>query len=744
MKGKKLLAVVLVLCLIVGTLAGCGKGSKDTIVVGYDHFSGKFSPFFATTAYDQDVQGMTQVSLLGYDREGNMVLNGIEGETRSYNGTDYLYTGIADCTIKQNLDEAGNVTSVEYDLKMRDDIKFSDGTPATIDDAIFSLYVLCDPTYDGSSTFYALPIVGMEEYRTGMDSLFNMIYAAGPDNADFTYWTQEQQDEFWAEYKEAFVQGIIDYLVSKGYNSADDPVSAKMANWGFEGIPDDATNTDIFNIMVEAYGGDMMLMMSKETSGMESMDDKWSVGIETGESAANIAGVQKVNDYEMIITMSEFSAKAIYEMGIVVAPLHYYGSTELYDYDNNQFGFVKGDLSSVRAKTSAPMGAGPYKFVSYENGVVSFEANETYWDGAPKTKYIKFQEITQNADKVSGIVSGSLDISDPSVTASIVDAIKEANKGEMTGKVITYKAVDNNGYGYIGINAENVKVGNTIDSYESKCLRKALATLFAVYRNTVINSYYGERATVIQYPISNTSWAAPRPNDEGYQLAFSVDVDGNPIYTDDMTEEQKYDAALQAAIGFLKAAGYTWDDAEGKFTAAPEGARLVYEAIIPADGIGDHPAYGIFTSAKNALQSIGLDLDINDPADSNVLWDKLDANTQDIWAAAWGSALDPDMTQVYHSSNADGKGTTSNHYNIKDATLDQYMADALKSDNTAYRKSIYKECLEIIIDWAVEIPTYQRQNCFVFSTERINIDSLPQDMTPYWTWINGVDKIELK
>ncbi|MBO4359977.1 MAG: ABC transporter substrate-binding protein [Eubacteriaceae bacterium] len=743
MKGKKLLAVVLVLCLIVGTLAGCGKGSKDTFVVGYDHFSGKFSPFFATTAYDQDVQGMTQVSLLGYDREGAMVLNGIEGETRSYNGTDYLYTGIADCTITQNLDEAGNVTSVVYDLKMRDDIVFSDGTPATIDDAIFSLYVLCDPTYDGSSTFYALPIIGMEEYRSGMDSLYNMVLTAGPENTDFTYWTEEQQTEFWAEYKEAFVQGIVDYLVSKGYNAADDSIAVKMANWGFE-VPEEATNTEVFDLMVEAYGGDVQKMIGTESSGMESMDEKWTVGIETGESAPNIAGVQKVNDYEMTITMSEFSAKAIYEMGIVVAPLHYYGSADLYDYDNNQFGFVKGDLSSVRAKTSAPMGAGPYKFVSYENGVVSFEANDKYWDGAPKTKYVKFQEITQNADKVSGIVSGALDISDPSSTPTIIEAIKEANKGELTGKVITYKAVDNNGYGYIGINSENVKVGSTIDSYESKCLRKALATLFAVYRNTVINSYYGERATVIQYPISNTSWAAPRPNDEGYKLAFSVDVDGNPIYTDDMNEEQKYEAALQAAIGFLKAAGYTWDDAEGKFTAAPEGARMVYEAIIPADGIGDHPAYGIFTNTKNALQSIGLDLDINDPADSNVLWDKLDANTQDIWAAAWGSALDPDMTQVYHSSNADGKGTTSNHYNIKDATLDQYMADALKSDNTAYRKSIYKECLEIIIDWAVEVPTYQRQNCFVFSTERLNIESLPQDMTPYWTWINGVDKIELK
>ena len=330
MKGKKLLAVVLVLCLIVGTLAGCGKGSKDTFVVGYDHFSGKFSPFFATTAYDQDVASMTQVSLLGYDREGAMVLNGIEGETRSYNGTDYLYTGIADCTITQNLDEAGNVTSVVYDLKMRDDIKFSDGTPATIDDAIFSLYVLCDPTYDGSSTFYALPIVGMNEYRSGMDSLANMLLAAGMDNADFTYWTEEDQATFWAEYKEVFVQGIIDYLVSKGYNAADDSIAAKMKNWGFE-VPETATNTEVFDLMVEAYGGDAAAMMKAETSGMESIDDKWTVGIETGESAPNIAGVQKVNDYEMTITMTEFSAKAIYEMGITVAPLHYYGSTELYD-----------------------------------------------------------------------------------------------------------------------------------------------------------------------------------------------------------------------------------------------------------------------------------------------------------------------------------------------------------------------------------------------------------------------------
>ena len=57
----------------------------------------------------------------------------------------------------------------------------------------------------------------------------------------------------------------------------------------------------------------------------------------------------------------------------------------------------------------------------------------------------------------------------------------------------------------------------------------------------------GETASVINYPMSDTSWAAPRPSDDGYKVAFSTDVDGNDIYTSDMTADQKYEAAKQAA-----------------------------------------------------------------------------------------------------------------------------------------------------------------------------------------------------
>ena len=47
-------------------------------------------------------------------------------------------------------------------------------------------------------------------------------------------------------------------------------------------------------------------------------------------------------------------------------------------------------------------GAGPYKFVKYENKTVYMEANENYYKGAPKTKYLQWRE-TSDADKIAGV-----------------------------------------------------------------------------------------------------------------------------------------------------------------------------------------------------------------------------------------------------------------------------------------------------------------------------------------------------
>ena len=737
----------------------------DTLVVGKDTFGSKFSPFFATLQYDQDVSDMVSIGLLASDREGNIVMKGIEGETIAYNGTDYTYNGIADCDVTQNDDG-----TVVYDFTLRDDIKFSEGEPLTADDVIFSMYVFADPTYDGAATFYTLPIKGMEDYRSGMDTLGNIILAAGRDNTDFTNFTEDQMNAYWAavdEEGEKFAQDIVDYCVANypDYleSVGNSEVALGMFAWGFGDVGTvltgagtgteyniaDLTIADYWTELQAKYDNDLVTMSETEVAGddlftmLNEDHPEFTQGITTGDSAANISGIEKTGDYSLRVTMDKFDAVAIYQLGVAVAPLHYYGDTSLYDYDNNMFGFTKGDLSIVKDKTTQPLGAGPYKFDSYENGVVTFTANENYFKGEPKIKTILFKE-TPESDKLTGVASGTFDISDPSMSVDVLKNIKNYNSnGEVTGDVLTTDLVDNLGYGYIGINANMVKVGDDKASEASKDLRKAFATIFAAYRDTVINSYYGEMATVIQYPMSNTSWAAPKPADEGYQIAYSVDADGNSIYTADMTDEQKYEAALQASISFFKAAGYTFDEATGKFTAAPEGAEMTYEVIIPGGGTGDHPAFGILTAAKEALATIGITLQINDPSDSSVWNNALEANTAEMWAGAWGATVDPDMYQVYHSDNSNGKGTNSNHYSIEDANLDEMIIAARNSADQSYRKATYKECLETILDWGVEIPTYQRQNAVVISTERVNVSTMTPDITTFWGWTNDIEKLEM-
>lgn len=765
-KRKAIMASLLASVMALSALAGCSPkkaedgtkaqgesgqeaaGNTDgSLVFAQDEFSSKFSPFFAETVPDQDVVNFVTAPLLPIDRSGAIIYKGIEGETKEYNGKEYTYKGISDLAVTENADG-----TVYYDFTIKDGVKFSDGKPLTADDVIFSMYVYADPTYDGSASFYSVPVQGMEEYRKGMEPLFKLILAAGEDNKDFSKWTEEQQTKFWADYKkaaEAFVKEIEDSLISSGSNKEGDSVAAFAANYGYEGLKEDATAMDFFNAMVAKYDGSVKDMSSAESAGtpftelMESYKD-YAVGVETGNSAPNISGIQKTGDNTVRVITTKVDAQAIYQLAMAISPLHYYGDPAQYDYANNKFGFPKGDLSSVRAKTTQPLGAGPYVFEKYENGVVSMKANENYYLGAPKTKSLKVNYVAQ-PDRVNAVLTGTADVTNPSYTNEIADAIKKANSnGEISGDKIYTSAVDALGYGYIGINAHNVSVNNEPGSDASKNLRRAFATIFSVYRDLAVSSYYGDRASVINYPITNTSWAAPQPTDDGYQIAFSKDVKGEPIYTSGMSDEDKYAAAKKAALGFLEAAGYTV--ADGKITAAPAGAKMEYEVIIPGSGTGDHPSFMILTEAQKAFAEIGMKLTINDISNSADLWNKLQARQAEMWCAAWQATPDPDMFQIYYSDIANGgknPGGSNYQYQIEDADLDTMILQARESTDQEYRKTMYKACLDKIIDWSCEVPIYQRKEVTIFSAERIKVDTITPDISPFYKWYAEVENLQL-
>ena len=762
---KQVLALAMAVAMAAGLLAGCGSsasssaesvasgeatseaaatdtGSSDgTLVLADTGFEGKFSPFFAASSADQHVIDLTNIALLGADRKGEMILKGIEGETREYNGTDYTYYGPADCEVTENAD--GTVT---YAINMRDDLVFSDGTPITIDDVIFNLYVYMDPTYDGSTTLYSMPIAGLDDYRSSMTTLSKLIAEAGEDNTDNSLFTAEQQKAFWDAVNEggaAFAQEIVDYCVSAGYAADSNDVATAASAWGFDGLAADATAKDFFLAIAENYDWNFA-SMEAETAGSALSDlipaDVYAystTGVATGADVDTVSGIVKTGDYSMTITTTELSNSMIYQLQLPIASLDYYGDRSLYDYDNHSYGFKKGDLSKVRSVTSAPMGAGVYTFNKYSDGVIYLDANPNYYEGEALIKHVNMKE-TQEADKITGVQAGTIDISDPSYSLEAANQIATINGGDsdLDGSVITTRLKDFRGYGYIALSAENVKVGNDPASEESKDLRKAIMTVIAAYRDEGINSYYGDTATIINYPMSNTSWAAPSVTDDGYKIAYSTDVDGNEIYTSDMSGDTKYAAALQAALGYFEAAGYTVEN--GQVTAAPAGAKMEYTVNIGASGNGDHPSFQVLTNAAAALKTIGFTLTVNDLANASDLYSSYQSGVAEGWVAAWQSTNDPDMYQLY-----DSNGST-NYYKINDSDLDELIETARQTTDQDARKAMYKEAMEIILDWGVELPVYQRSEATIFSSERVDTTTIPNDMTPYWTYQSEINKIALK
>lgn len=601
--------------------------NEPALVLGADSFNGVFSPFFGTTFYDSDIANMVHAQLLSYDRNSMPDSNGLA----EYQDPEVVMG--ADGTVEKTI----------YTFKLKDGLVFSDGTPITADDVIFSYLVLCDPKYTGPSTIYTTPIVGINEYRYD-----DVDYAAKVEklqaDADIYEPTPEEVTKKAAELSEYYGDTVESFSPGGAWYESD----------------------TLTGIRADKYDADEDAYISANLAG--------------GTKIPDLEGIKKIDELTVQVTINGIDPVAIYNLGAIsIVPKSFYG-----------VGFKKGDLSMVEAVSGTPMGAGAYRFVSYENNVVSLVANDFFHRGAPQTKKIKYQ-VTSTSNKLEGVKLGEFDISDPAASPDMVKQVEaEAN--------IHYELIDNLGYGYIGVNAERIT---------DKNVRKGLFHLMD--RKPAIQSYYGNLASVIERPISKVSWAYPKDATEVY--GFST----------------------EKAMEFFTAAGYALEN--GKLMK--DGKQLTVEIGLPAGGEKDHPAYPILLGVKTEGEKLGLAVNITDYADGNKFFDDMEAGLIDMWAAAWQATPDPDMYQIYHSEGP------SNNYKIKDPALDKLITDARTTANIEERKVMYAEALDIIMDWAVEMPVYQRKNMYIFNTEHIDIESLPKDMTPYYGYFAEIENFKL-
>ena len=483
-----------------------------------------------------------------------------------------------------------------------------------------------------------------------------------------------------------------------------------------------------------------------------------------GKRVKNISGIRKINDYELAITTRGYEREMSGALQIPVCALHYYGDTSKYDVGKNKFGFRRGDISAILANKTAPVGAGAYRFIKLEDNVAYFNSNELYFLGCPEIAYLQLKDMTDilaeaekelkekldAAPKTEGVSASPEEPVNPlievtEVTEGVTDVISgdfgseelpwiaAANSnGGLTGNTIKSELCSDGEYHYIGIHGVNVSVGGKAGSSASANLRKALATIFSVSRGA-LQENGGDLVKIVNYPAAQELWLSPWENEENYAVAYSEDLDGTEIFTDDKEAKAKTELAAGIALEYLEAAGYRIENR--KAVEAPEGASLQYTVWL-ADG-KDNPLYPVIEQAKETLGGIGITLKIREIDGDELLQEKLRAGSQQIWAGS-RPIEDMDLDARY------GTSQNPNIFGIRDKKMKKAIGSLQGIMTWKNRRAVYQQCFDTVMDWAVEVPVCEYQKLTMFSSKRIDTDTIAQDITPYYSWLNEIQKVRMK
>ena len=321
--------------------------------------------------------------------------------------------------------------------------------------------------------------------------------------------------------------------------------------------------------------------------------------------------------------------------------------------------------------------------------------------------------MVSSSNAIAALQEGNVHYITPSLTTDNYEKLEGlASKGIVT------LTEDQLGYGYIGINAAKV---NDIN------LRKAI--MCAMNTSLALDYYRAGTAEQIYWPMSKVSWAYPKGSaaeDNGFDYpplgAWSQEIAVNNI------EKYMQESGVSAGSSELKV----------KFTIA-------------GSSLQDHPTYKVFRDAATLLNSLGWDVEV--VCDTQALT-KINTGSLEVWAAAWSSALDPDLYQVYHKDSTATStlawgynylktSGTAEELNILD-DLSDLIDEARETNDQAERSELYMEAMEEILDLAIELPVYQRSVLYAYNSKVIDPESLPaeSEMNPFSSPLDRIWEVE--
>ena len=523
-----------------------------------------------------------------------------------------------------------------------------------------------------------------------------------------------------------------------------------------------ATSTELFNDItneeMEKYYANGASRQFNNISGIKFANQKEAVVVNnvTYDVPEYENGVLKEGSYEVLsIKIKGVDPKAIWNFSFGVAPMYYYSDEEhikKFDFESN-FGVEYASSTFMNKvvnnpnRIGVPVGAGAYAASKssggitnikagdfYDLGVIYYERNPYFLLGPAKIKKVRFQVVAEN-QMLNSLYSKSIDFVEPNAKPETIEEIaNRIKKGEGLG----YQSIETSGYGYIGINASKVKD-----------LEVRQAIMHAIDTKECVN-YYHDAAQAVYRSMSRASWAYPKDATPYYPyvgdpVPKNLDV-VNPAYAEyvgGLGKEagDKLTAEEQRAFieGLVESAGYE----KNANDVYQKGNTVLKFTFTIAGQETDHPAYAAMLHAKEILNESGFQVEVK--TDANAL-KKLSEGSLTVWAAAWGSTIDPDMYQVYHKDSSatsvknwgyqailQNNGGEYDEENYILDELSEYIEKARKTNKQSDRIYYYDKALTLVMQLAIELPTYQRNDLFAYNANKLDSSTLTskENLSPY-------------
>lgn len=412
-----------------------------------------------------------------------------------------------------------------------------------------------------------------------------------------------------------YEHGEINLLLFAGLTAHDEEnnvVPGLAESWNF----DEATNTYSFTLRdgLTFHDGEALTAEDVKFT-LEAIMDPDN-GSENASNFEDVVEVNVIDDthVDIVLEAPNYAMPDYLTMGIL--PEHLLAGEDITTSEFNQ----------------APVGAGPYKFVSWDVGQsIVMEKFENYYQGTPKINTVVFKIVEDTDARALQLESGELNFAQITPKASESFADKEG---------FTVYEMSTSDYRGILYNFNN-KLWQ-----ENRELPAILS--YAIDRQSIIDSVLLGHGQQAYSPLQ----AGP--------------------YNDESVEKYSYDP--DKAQQLLEESGWSKNE-DGVYEK--NGQTLSFTINCSQ---GDQVRIDMANICAQNLNDIGADVTVEIPAE-------IDWAGQDAYLIGWGSPFDPDD----HTYKVFGTDKGANYSGYSNEAVDRLLTEARALESYEQRKPIYDE-----------------------------------------------------